>query len=217
MTNGSRQHEIGCMQNKGDAISFLIFLYRLFIQNINPDSNESLDRKFYSHMRINPDDNLDNLPDDYIESDLNTLSHRQQKRFRYGEFLDDVEGALWTYGMIGKCRVQDAPDLKTIVTALDPSGTAKLLSDEAGIVTVGKGFDGHYYVLDDVSGIMTPNQWATYAIRNLRKWDGDHITAETNQGWDMVRTVIHNIDNTVRVVNVVAKKNKVVRADVLQS
>ena len=187
--------------------------YKLFIQNVNPDSNEALDGKYYSHMRMNPDDNLENLPEDYIDSVLNTLSHRQQKRFRYGEFMDDIEGALWTYDIIDKYRVTELPQLKTIVTAIDPSGTATQSSDEAGIVTAGIGFDGHFYVLDDVSGIMTPNQWATYGIRNLYKWEGDHIVAETNQGWDMVKTVIHNIDKTVRVIDVVAKKNKFARAE----
>lgn len=194
--------------------------YKLFIQNVNPDSNEALDGKYYSHMRMNPDDNLENLPEDYIESVLNTLSHRQQKRFRYGEFMDDIEGALWTYDIIDKYRVAELPldqfgkpALKTIVTAIDPSGTSTQSSDEAGIVTAGIGFDGHFYVLDDVSGIMSPNQWATYGIRNMYKWEGDRIVAETNQGWDMVKAVIHNIDKTVRVIDVVAKKNKFARAE----
>ena len=194
--------------------------YKLFIQHVNPDSNEALDGKYYSHMRMNPDDNLENLPEDYIESVLNTLSHRQQKRFRFGEFLDDIEGALWTYDIIDKYRVAELPldqngkpALKTIVTAIDPSGTSTQSSDEAGIVTAGIGFDGHFYVLDDVSGIMSPNQWATYGIRNLYKWEGDRIVAETNQGWDMVKAVIHNIDKTVRVIDVVAKKNKFARAE----
>jgi len=187
--------------------------YKLFIQHVNPDSNEALDGKYYSYMRMNPDDNLENLPEDYIESVLNTLSHRQQKRFRYGEFMDDIEGALWTYDIIDKYRVSETPELKTIVTAIDPSGTATQSSDEAGIVTAGVSADGHFYVLDDVSGIMSPNQWATYGIRNLYKWEGDHIVAETNQGWDMVKTVIHNIEPTVRVVDVVAKKNKFARAE----
>lgn len=187
--------------------------YKLFIQHVNPDSNEPLDAKYYSHMRMNPDDNLENLPEDYIDSVLNTLSHRQQKRFRYGEFMDDIEGALWTYDIIDKYRVQELPELKTIVTAIDPSGTSTQSSDEAGIVTAGIDFNNHYYVLDDVSGIMSPNQWATYGIRNLYKWEGNHIVAETNQGWDMVKAVIHNIDKTVRVIDVVAKKNKFARAE----
>ena len=170
-------------------------------------------------MRMNPDDNLENLPEDYIESVLNTLSHRQQKRFRFGEFLDDIEGALWTYDIIDKYRVAELPldqfgkpALKTIVTAIDPSGTSTQSSDEAGIVTAGIGYDGHFYVLDDVSGIMTPNQWATNGIRNLYKWEGDRIVAETNQ-------VGHgqsgnpNIDKTVRVM--LWQENKFARADPL--
>jgi len=187
--------------------------YKLFIQNVNPDTNEALDSKYYSHMRMNPDDNLDNLPEDYIESVLNTLSSRQQKRFRYGEFMDDVEGALWTYDMIDKYRVQVAPELKTIIVAIDPSGSALQTSDEAGIIGVGLGYDGHGYVLDDVSGIMSPNQWATYGIRLLNNLEGNYIVAEKNQGWDMVKTVIHNIDNEVRVVDVVASRGKVARAE----
>lgn len=194
--------------------------YKLFIQHVNPDSNEPLDGKYYSHMRMNPDDNLENLPEDYIDSVLNTLSHRQQKRFRFGEFMDDIEGALWTYDIIDKYRVNELPlnkqgefDFKNVVTAIDPSGTATQSSDEAGIVTAALGMDGHYYVLDDVSAIMSPNQWATYSIRNMYKWNGDYLVAETNQGWDMVKTVIHNIEPTVRVVDVVAKKNKIARAE----
>ena len=60
---------------------------------------------------------------------------------------------------------------------------------------------------------MTPNQWATNGIRNLYKWEGDRIVAETNQGWDMVKAVIRNIEPTVRVIDVVAKKNKFARAE----
>lgn len=187
--------------------------YKLFIEHVNPDSNEALDAKFYSHMKINPDDNLANLPEDYIESVLNTLSHRQQKRFRYGEFQEDVEGALWNYDMIDKWRVTECPELRTIIVAIDPSGTATQTSDEAGIGAAGIGFDGHCYILEDRSGIMTPNQWATVGIKLLYKWDGNYIVAEANQGWDMVKTVIHNIENTIKVADVIAKKNKVVRAE----
>lgn len=187
--------------------------YKLFIQNVNPDSNEALDRSYYSHMRMNPDDNLDNLPEDYIESVLNTLSQRQQKRFRFGEFVDDVEGALWTYDIIDRFRVSIAPDFKRIVIGVDPSGTATQTSDEAGIVVSAIDFEGHGYILDDVSGVMTPNQWGTLAIKMYYKWKADRIIAETNQGWDMVKTIIHNIDNSVPVKAVHASRGKVARAE----
>jgi PBSX family phage terminase large subunit len=189
------------------------WIYKLFIEHKNPESNELLNGELFSHIRMNPDDNIQNLPEDYIESVLNTLSHRQQKRFRYGEFVDDVEGALWSYDLIDKYRVDKAPELKTIVVAIDPSGTATQTSDEAGIVCSGIDFLGHGYVLDDISGIYTPNQWATYAIRNLLKWEGNYIVAEVNQGWDMVKTIIHNIDSRHKVVSVHASRGKVARAE----
>lgn len=189
------------------------WLYKLFVQHVNPESNESIDGSLFSSMRMNPDDNLANLPPDYIESVLNTLSHRQQKRFRYGEFVDDVEGALWKYDMIDKYRVNTVPELVTIVTAIDPSGSDKQTSDEAGIVTAGIDRNGHGYVLDDVSGILSPNQWATYGIRNLIKWEGNYIVAENNNGWDMVKTIIYNIDNSVKVRSVTASRGKVTRAE----
>lgn len=189
------------------------WIYKLFIKGINPESNESVDRSLYGHMQMNPDDNLDNLPADFIDSVLGTLSYRQQRRFRYGEFLDDVEGALWHYDLIDRYRVNEHPELTKVIVAVDPSGTAKQTSDEAGLVVVGYGVDGHAYVLEDKSGIMTPNQWATLAIACLKRWEGNYIVAEVNQGWDMVRTVIHNIDSTVRVVSVVGSKGKVARAE----
>jgi phage terminase large subunit-like protein len=195
------------------------WIYKLFIQNINPESNEAIDRALFSHMRMNPDDNLANLPPDYIDTVLSTLSHRQQKRFRFGEFVDDVEGALWRYDIIDKYRVEKGPELNgfpaynKVVVAIDPSGTATQSSDEAGIVAAGVGIDGHCYIIDDVSGIYTPNQWATYGIRTLFKYEGDHIVAEVNQGWDMVKTIIRNIDARARVVSVHANRGKVARAE----
>jgi PBSX family phage terminase large subunit len=187
--------------------------YKMFIQNVNPDSNETLNTALYSHMRMNPDDNLENLPDDYIESVLNTLSQRQQKRFRFGEFMDDVEGALWTFDIIDRFRVTEHPDLKTIIVGVDPSGSATQTSDEAGIVCAGIGIDNHCYILEDCSGIMTPNQWAITAIKCIYRREGDYIVAEKNQGWDMVKTIIKNVDSDIKVVDVVASRGKTTRAE----
>lgn len=193
--------------------STLHWVYKLFVQHVNPDSNEAIDGSLYAHMRLNPDDNADNLPDDYINSVLGMLSHRQQKRFRFGEFIDDVEGALWSSDIIDRNRVDKAPELIRIVVAIDPSGTATQSSDEAGIVCAGIDASGHGYVLEDASGVFTPNQWATYGVRLLFKYEGNHIVAEVNQGWDMVKTIIHNIDPRVRVVSVAANKGKIARAE----
>lgn len=187
--------------------------HKLFVEHLDPQSNEKVPPELYAHMRLNPDDNLENLPDDYITSVLGTLSHRMQKRFRYGEFSDDVEGALWNYDMIDRWRVQTTPQLIRINVAVDPSGTSKKNSDEAGITVQGIDRDGFAYILEDVSGIMSPNQWGTMAVRMYYKWQADRIVAEVNQGWDMVETIIRSIDKNVAVKKVSASRGKVLRAE----
>lgn len=189
------------------------WIYQLFIQKQNPVTKESLPTGLYDHMTMNPDDNLDNLPKDYISSVLGTLSHRQQKRFRYGEFVDDVEGALWSYELIDKYRVNEVPPLRRIVVAIDPSGSGKQGSDEAGVIVSGVSFDNEAYVLEDRSGVMTPNQWGSLAVRLFHKWDADRIVAEVNQGWDMVEAVIRSVEKNIPITKVAASRAKIARAE----
>ena len=48
---------------------------------------------------MNPEDNLENLPDDYIE-ELENLPRKQRERFLKGLFGSDVDGALWNWQMV---------------------------------------------------------------------------------------------------------------------
>jgi phage terminase large subunit-like protein len=115
--------------------------------------------------------------------------------------------------MIDRFRVTEAPEMKRVVIGVDPSGSGAKTADEAGLIVVGLGVDGHGYVLDDTSGIMSPNQWGTQAIRLYYKWEADRIIAEVNQGWEMVSTIIRNIDRDVPIASVHASRGKVVRAE----
>ena len=105
------------------------------------------------------------------------------------------------------------PELKRIVVALDPSGKSKADSDEAGIVVSVISHNDEYYVLEDDSNIYSPNQWAEKSISLYNKYQADAIIAEVNQGWDMVRTIINNKDNSVNVRSVVASRGKDIRAE----
>jgi phage terminase large subunit-like protein len=44
------------------------------------------------------------------------------------------------------------------VIGIDPAVTSGEDADETGIIAVGMGEDGHGYVLDDVSGRMSPTE-----------------------------------------------------------
>ena len=63
---------------------------KLMAKNMATGEMEPLD---VAHMRMNPTDNP-HLSDDYL-SILHSLPERQRKRFLEGQFLADVEGALW--------------------------------------------------------------------------------------------------------------------------
>jgi PBSX family phage terminase large subunit len=69
--------------------------YKMFFEYINPKENASLDRDQYARLQMNPSDNLDNLPKDYLES-LESLPEREKNRFLYGEFGDGVDGGVYT-------------------------------------------------------------------------------------------------------------------------
>jgi phage terminase large subunit-like protein len=130
-----------------------------------------------------------------------------------GELLDDVEGALWTLGMIEQARVTTHPDLQRVVVSVDPSGGAGKGSDEQGIVVAGKGVDGEWYVLADRSCKLSPHGWASRAIAAYYEFGADRIVAERNFGGDMVVETITNLDNKVPVKMVTASRGKVQRAE----
>jgi phage terminase large subunit-like protein len=133
------------------------------------------------------------------------------------EILDDVEGALWRRATIEQHRVKEAPVLKRIVVAIDPSVTANENSDEAGIIAAGKGHDNHYYVLRDLSIRALPHVWAGRAVGAYDDLEADQIIAESNNGGEMIRTVIHSVakdrGDSIPVRLIHASRGKQTRAE----
>jgi predicted phage terminase large subunit-like protein len=131
----------------------------------------------------------------------------------YGEILEDVEGALWTNTLIDDARVDQAPEMRRIVVAIDPSGGSTASNDEQGIVVAGEGVDGEFYVLADRSVRLSPAGWAQVAINAYREFEADRIVAEKNFGGEMVESTIRQIDYNVPVRMVTASKGKKQRAE----
>jgi len=142
----------------------------------------------------------------------NTRLGRQEL---YAELLDDSEGALWNYKNLDETRVtkDEVPELRRIIVAIDPAVTNNEGSDETGIVIAGQADNGRYYVLDDVSGKMTPDGWGRLAIDMYYKYQADRIVAEVNNGGDLVERLIRTIDNEVSYTPVNASRGKMVRAE----
>jgi phage terminase large subunit-like protein len=136
-----------------------------------------------------------------------------------GVLLADAEGALWTSAMMEACRVRDMPALDRIVVAVDPATTSGAGSDECGIVVAGVQSSGppqdwRAYVLADctVAG-MGPSGWAKAAIAAMERFGADRLVAEVNQGGQMVREVIRQVDPLVPYKGVHATRGKVARAE----
>lgn len=156
----------------------------------------------------NPHINKDVI--DELASDMSSLSYRMEIM---AEDIDEAPGALWKRANIDKYRVERAPELVRVVVAIDPSGTAKATSDEAGIIVAGIDKNGHGYVLEDLSGIYTPNQWAYKAIIAYNEREADRIIGEVNYGGDMIETVIRNLATDVSYKSVTASRGKYIRAE----
>lgn len=123
-----------------------------------------------------------------------------------GELLADAEGALMTTDLIQatRCRVQDVPELVRVMVGVDPAVTSRPGSDHTGIVVIGLGgaplssYLGappkvpglHLYVLADESLQATPRAWAERVLKVAEQWVADAITAEVNNGGDLVTSMI---------------------------
>jgi phage terminase large subunit-like protein len=171
----------------------------------------------YARAFINPADNAENLSPEYLAS-LANMSERQRKRFYEGVYVDELEGALWTYEGIDHGRVDDFPieRCRRIVVAVDPSGASSAeheSADEIGIVVAGLGDDGHAYILADRSVRDGPAVWGRIAVTAFHEFKADRIVAEVNYGGEMVRFVIRAADPNVPVEIITAARGKAVRAE----
>lgn len=147
---------------------------------------------------------------DDLANDMSSIAYRMEIM---AEDIDEAPGALWKRANIEKYRVDRSPQLKRIVVAIDPSGSDKTTSDEAGIIIAGVDGHGEGYILEDLSGIYSPNAWAHRAISAYYEWDADRIVAEKNYGGDMVATVIRNMSPEVSYKDVTASRGKYLRAE----
>lgn len=139
-----------------------------------------------------------------------------------GEYLEDVEGALWTRAKIDDNRHPagaDLPSFDEVVVAVDPSGGDDEGNDEQGILVAGRAGtskDGHAYVLADRSCRLSPEGWGREVVQAYLDHTADRIVVEVNFGGDMAIAVIRNAAKVmgvrVKVDKVNASRGKAVRA-----
>lgn len=159
--------------------------------------------------------NVDNLDDKFKRRIFDRFEGtRQGAQELHGEILEDVEGALWKWEMIH--YIDEAPELRKIVVAVDPAGTANKRSDETGIIVIGLGVDKNVYVLADYTDKYSPAKWGNQVVMQFEQHKADDIVAEKNYGADMVTYVLDTEADKARILTSVtpvdSRRGKAIRA-----
>jgi len=184
--------------------------YQEFIKKRIPGTKEKSMLNCGS-LLMNPHDNP-YLPYQYITT-LKTLPKRKRQRFYYGRFLSDVEGALWTDQNISNARTKKYGKIIKIVIAVDPAVTNNKDSDETGIIVCGLDENREGVVLEDYSIKASTATWAQRVVNAYNNYGANRVVAEVNQGGDLVKDVLKNIDRSIKVDTVHASKGKFARAE----
>lgn len=148
---------------------------------------------------------------------------RMEKQELDGELIQDIEGALWSRARLDTTRVGAVPPLARIVVAIDPAAKGGDESDEMGIIVAGLGqahipdrngfARRHGYVLDDLSGRMSPEECMRKAAQAYHAWQADLVIAEVNNGGDWIGLAMRQTDPTVNYDTVNATRGKATRAE----
>ena len=159
-------------------------------------------------------DNAANLaPQALVELQARYNGTRLGRQELYGEILEDVEGALWTQGLIERNRISEVPPLSRITVSIDPAVSNTASSDETGILVCGSDARGFGYVLGDFSFKGSPLEWARKAVEVYQEFKADSILVEVNQGGDMVSAVLRQVDPTLPIREVRVHVGKKLRAE----
>ena len=165
-------------------------------------------------IKGNTFENMDNL----APSAIKMLKERYEgtrlgRQELYAEILEDVEGALFHSTNIEESRIEVTPDMQRIVVSCDPAVTNNAQSDETGIIVAGRGVDNHFYILEDKSGVFSPDVWIKRAIELYYKFDADRIVCEVNNGGDLIEKLLRVQDCNVPYSSVRATRGKMLRAE----
>lgn len=192
--------------------------YLLFHQRKDPDTKQALrDPGNYKSIAINPRDNMQNVPADYLQT-LEALPARMRLRFLEGKYAALAENALWSLETLDKWRVvnDELPDLQRVVVAVDPSGAGdedNETNDDIGVCVAGLGTDGNAYFIEDLTLKAGPKTWGNVVTTAYDRHQADVIVAEKNFGGEMVKYVIQTAKRDAHIKVITASRGKAVRAE----
>jgi phage terminase large subunit-like protein len=141
-----------------------------------------------------------------------------------GEFIEDVDGALWPREVIERARIdpstafggpppRSGEDFDRIVVGVDPPAGVGEGADACGIVVCGSRGDALYVIEDATVRGLSPEGWANRVAAAAGRWGTVTVVAEANNGGAMVGSVLKAADFGLKVRLVHASRGKCARAE----
>lgn len=129
-------------------------------------------------------DNMINLSEDAVEELRQTYEGTALGRQElYGELLDDVTGALFSYSTIHQHRVELGPEKVAHRTVgVDPGLTGDEDGDEMGVIVACRDYKDHSYVVADETTKLAGRDAAIHAWRVFERYGCDTLVYESNLG-----------------------------------
>jgi phage terminase large subunit-like protein len=129
-------------------------------------------------------DNKANLSEDFlIEVEQMYAGTALGRQELYGELLDALEGALFSYSAINNSRVDIGPDrVAHRAVGVDPGLTGEEDGDEMGVVVACRDWRDHIYVVADETIRAAGRDAALHAWRIFEKYHADTLVYENNLG-----------------------------------
>jgi phage terminase large subunit-like protein len=124
--------------------------------------------------------------------------------------ITEAEGSLWTLAELERARGEAPGRLERTVVAVDPPATA---GGACGIVVAGRAGERVFVLADRTVRGVSPGGWAARVAAAVETWGADAVVAESNQGGDMVRSVLESAGVDVFVKLVSARWGKRARAE----
>lgn len=100
----------------------------------------------------------------------------------YGELLDDIDGAIFSFSVIENNRVNTTDGVIFTHTTVGVDPTLTDDGDLMGVVVVGRSASNHMYVIADESIPGSGRTAADHIWRVFEKWGADTIAVEDNLG-----------------------------------
>lgn len=151
------------------------------------------------------------------EEDERTKPVWEYEHIWLGEPLRNVEGVIFSDDTRKKLTRQDTTFFQEgmyskVIISIDPATTSKDFSNEYGIIVEGLDKHGNVCVIDDLSQVCTPEQFASIVEEAYFDYGCEYAVVETNQGGDFIKSTLIVKNPHIRVKEVRASKDKVNRA-----